>query len=380
MKNIVIILSAAILLTNCGPRNSPKSSLAEAWDSVNDPNRLSQDQYEVNFDILPSEGSLESLPWSDDYWPTYTGGISHRWQLLDFSYDLLNSESLKGAETATLSPAEKYDLFVGRLDFPLTRSERKRTQILKTVEGSFDFDPDFEIPHWEGLCHGWAAAAVNYKEPKPVTLKGATGDAVLFTSADIKALLTYYQQYPGNQTARSTMVSRRCNVSFEELQEKVDSGEMTREQMNEQMESIECRDVNAGSFHVVLTNEIGLRKTSFIIDVTRDAEVWNQPVNSFQSVYENLRGVDANAANGTRREVKVRTEMMYTVEINPETERVATAEKKASYQYILELDRNNNIIGGRWISKDRPDFLWKETRAKFRGYFKALEKIYNESI
>ncbi len=39
-----------------------------------------------------------------------------------------------------LSPAEKYDIYVGRYDYPTVQSEWKRT------------NP--EDAHWEGLCHG----------------------------------------------------------------------------------------------------------------------------------------------------------------------------------------------------------------------------------
>ena len=38
------------------------------------------------------------------------------------------------------------------------------------------------------------------------------------------------------------------------------------------------------------------------------------------------------------------------------------------------------VIGGEWISFDRPDFMWKRINKDFEGYFKGLEKIYKASI
>src|SRR5574343_122515 len=59
-----------------------------------------------------------------------------------------------------LSPAEKYDLYIGRTDFPLTNYELKRTGI-RTKKN---------IPEWEGICHYWAPASYLFDEPGPITV------------------------------------------------------------------------------------------------------------------------------------------------------------------------------------------------------------------
>jgi hypothetical protein len=44
----------------------------------------------------------------------------------------------------------------------------------------------------------------------------------------------------------------------------------------------ECRDINAGAFHVVISNLLGMRGQSLVYDRTFDDEVWNQPVRDFK--------------------------------------------------------------------------------------------------
>ena len=51
----------------------------------------------------------------------------------------------------TLSPAEKYDLY-GDKNWTLTKWERKRTGILKTVR-VLEYVSGHKIPKWFGLCH-----------------------------------------------------------------------------------------------------------------------------------------------------------------------------------------------------------------------------------
>ena len=379
MRILSTTVCMTLLLTGCG-ENSSNSSLKEEWDQKNLPNLISGPDFKAKLSELPKSGSLDVIPWSDDYWATARGGIAYRWQTEDYGFQLMDKETAAEADTSLLSPAEKYDLFVGREDFPLTRAERSRTKIMMTVEGSDTFDPDKEIPMWEGLCHGWAPASFNFEEPGAVSLKGAGGRTIDFTSGDVKALITYYHQYSGNRSTRTSFMSNRCEESYKDLQAAVESGELTQKEMNDKMETAACSDTNAGSFHIVLANEIGIRKKSFIIDKVRDAEVWNHPVSRYSSTIQAKEGVDENAAPDTVKEVLVRTKLTYVVEINPQPQRVTPPEVTDDYEYILELDNEGKIVGGRWLSYKRPDFLWRETKPDFRGYFKALELIYEESI
>ena len=98
---------------------------------------------------------------------SYHGGITYRWnkkidsekdEPLRFGYPILKPYELKNFDLAALSPSEKYDLYLGDLDFTLSKYERERTQIMKTVKGSPRYNKDFKIPEWEGYamlgpCH-----------------------------------------------------------------------------------------------------------------------------------------------------------------------------------------------------------------------------------
>ncbi len=377
MKYIFVAILA--LLSACGP--SSASKLNEAWNNDNDPTIIVGTELSTRFKKLPLSGEVKMKGWSDTYWPTYTGGISLRWLTNEYGYDLI-PESTKDTRFDEQSPAEKYDLVLGRFDFPTVASERQRTEVMKTVEGSKEYQAGFEIPGWFGLCHGWAPASQNFAEPqRPVEVALANGNSVVFYPSDIKALLIYYQQYNGNRSTRTVFAGERCNEEFKKLDEKLAAGEVTKAEVDALKESPECRDVNAGMLHLVLTNEIGKKRVGLVMDRTRDGEVWNQPINSFESqVVEQVDKASPGAAEGTVKELLVETAVYYTVETEPSAEPIGAVEQGALYKYWLELNKQGDIIGGHWVSEARPDFLFRESAPIFQGYFKRLEQIYKASI
>jgi hypothetical protein len=81
------------------------------------------------------------------------------------------------------------------------------------------------------------------------------------------------------------------------------------------------------------------------------------------------------------REVLVETTLRYVAEVPQYWTNVIEKRslKLKYYRYKLELNRDDEIIGGSWVSFDRPDFLWDETVPDFRGYFSPLEKIYKKA-
>ena len=395
--NMKTTLSTLLVLVSL---NSSASVLKEAWNNSNNPTRMQVTRngqnyqvgnynYQNNFYDLPLSGELETKPWSGDYWPTHKGGITNRWysdsywESNDYSYDIISNDEAKSIiDTEHLSPAEKYDIFIGRYDFPLTKHERSRTKIMRTVVDSTEYDPGFDIPTWEGLCHAWAPATLAYVNPSPVTLENKDGIEVRFGSSDVKALLTFFLHY--DKSAANFFLGGRCNTSFDDLLDQLRSGGITQAEYDRQVNSSKCRDTNAGAFHMVLTNQIALLDEGFIADVTRDLEVWNQPVHGYDSkVIKETLGASRGAARGTVKEIEIVTHMYYTVEVGTSwyfLDDYDQSESVLTYHYTLELNKNNEIIGGEWISDERPDFLWKQTTPEFSGFFKQLEEIYNKSI
>ncbi|MBI4705719.1 MAG: hypothetical protein HY744_31895 [Deltaproteobacteria bacterium] len=167
----------------------------------------------------------------------------------------------------------------------------------------------------------------------------------------------------------------------------------------------ECRDTNAGSFHLVLVQYLSdlqkpEAKRGFVADVTREDEVWNQPAYGFESKIEsvqNLADIDdplkAFRAEGTVKIAKVVTQFHYGVENGPyvdyddeNSSRISSKE----YRYTLEIDEKGYVIGGEWdlgssswSSSPAPDFLWapqgKVTDSKTVKY-SVIEKLHACSL
>jgi hypothetical protein len=58
------------------------------------------------------------------------------------------------------------------------------------------------------------------------------------------------------------------------------------------------------------------------------------------------------------------------------TEQKETSKK---YVYWLDLDKDNNILGGDWKSDDRPDFLWVKYKPEgFEGTLSRLPELLND--
>jgi hypothetical protein len=80
----------------------------------------------------------------------------------------------------------------------------------------------------------------------------------------------------------------------------------------------------------------------------------------------------------------VSMKMSYAIEVEPQWNALNDSDYwygvAAKYDYTLELDRNGKIIGGAWISTDRPDFIWLQERPMFAGYYQKLQDIYKASL
>jgi hypothetical protein len=119
------------LLGGCGAR--PATSAAkEHWNNANDPRLLAGD-YVVKLDALPHDAETTLKPWSDTYWPSFKGGLAYRWNAFaggdGFSYDLLTKDDVQAmseGQLRQLSPAEKYDILLGRWGPRSTSRSRSR--------------------------------------------------------------------------------------------------------------------------------------------------------------------------------------------------------------------------------------------------------------
>lgn len=256
---------------------------ADRWNWRNDPRHF-RTEFDYAYENLPSSGAAEHVAWAASYWPYYEGGINYRWQ-----------------GSNVLSPAEKYDQAFNDWEVPegfmdlepwnsytceydeayyeglgpaASWTDRNKGTWL-AHNGVDDDDDGVEdadecsdgwgeydgLESWWGICHAWAPAAILEDEPvEPVTRNGVT-----FEVSDLKALLI--QQYDRSD---AYMVGGRCN---EEELERDENGRITR---------TECRDLNAGSWHVMITNLLGASSRPFVIERTTNYQVWNQPLVGYE--------------------------------------------------------------------------------------------------
>lgn len=338
----------------------------EAWDQLNNPDRL-KEHLEKKWPQLPLSGKLNPSIWQnlwiDSYWQSNKGGIAYRWlptrylsssQRSPFRYQTYTkSEVMRMTldQRSRLSPAEKFDLYMGNYQYPTVEEERKRN--------------NENHPEWFGLCHGMAAAAIHFpSEPSPITVESADGLKIPFGSSDLKALLSFYTGYYSK--AKSRYLGNRCDEV------------RNRASLDSQ---IECRDSNAGTFHLILTNYLGLHQRPFTADLTRDQEVWNYVITDFISrPISRKRGGSAGAAPGTVEEIVVETKIRFTQEGKASWYKMPTKTATKYYQYRLELNADQEIIGGTWLTYDRPDFLWFQQKPIFKDYYQGIEKLYQLSI
>lgn len=354
-------------------------SFAELYDGPNHPNnfrRLMGTNLVLDFDALPISGKLsdDRLGWSEAYWPSNKGGIAYRWNHPNptpFKFKLHTREELQKMsreELDQLSPSELYDIANNDYNYTLTR----RALSLYNPRDLW----------WEGICHGWAQAATHYPEPKPVVVRNNAGIQVPFGSSDVKALLAMHEAY-NYKGEEFGFVGKRCRVNGKVEGEGGSRDTHPNPPASEEAESADCRDVNAGSFHVVTTNMIGILGKGFVADVDRFNDVWNQPVTNYSSQILGDEPVDAvHSAQGIARRIRVKTKFVYGEELmfyspeaaargaknfvskKPVTLTPHQEYRHKDYEYIVELNANGRVIGGEWITETRPDFIWNYKHPK----------------
>jgi len=354
------IIASLVLAASISAIAEPTAKKSTAWDNWNNPYKMDAN-FKSDLNTLPKNGELSSsgLAWPGSYWPNNKGSIAWRWTAKDpkpFKYEspsMYEAKQMTAAKINELSPAEKYDMYVGRYDYP-------------TVEKLFKAHRKGEAI-WHGICHGVAPASLHHREPKTVTVKNADGIEITFYASDVKALLANH--YSKVSDTGIIQVGKRCFVGGKFPLARKSAG---------------CRDVNPGAFHIIIANKLGLSKTGFVADLDRYKQVWNHAAVSFKTkIVSNVSLGKKSPENATRR-VKIRTEVTYQASVEPEKEAIiGTAKAKfdvRKYQYFLDLNSRGQILGGEWISKERPDFMWSKEKDKFKGHWSKLEEIYQANI
>lgn len=358
MMSKFFVISIFFIATNLA--SAETSDFHEAWKGFSEPEIMASG-FTHRFASLPLVGSIKIGPraWSGHYWPSAEGGINVRWNSPGregFKYKSPTKEQLRYmnmGQLVQLSPTEKYDLFTGHYDYPMK-------ELAESTASK-------HAPDWAGICHGWAPATLHHSEPTPKMMTNPDGYLIPFGSDDIKALLSYYYAFH-HETDSTHQMGLRCFFG------RWMGGAKGCEE-----------DLNAGAFHIVMTNMLGLRKEGFVADIDRYKEVWNQPVVAYSSkvLVDNIPK-SKKASELAVKEMKVATDFFYVDEVDHPTWNIIHGTKdqhisKRSYVYRLEIDARGNIVGGEWESDDRPDFLWNREKAtEFEGILYRLPELLND--
>lgn len=384
MKKLMVFATVALA----------SQAYAAKWDKSNNPsyfNIITKGTMTFELNALPLSAKLKDdrIGWSETFWPSNVGGIAYRWNHPDpmpFKYKMHTKEELQKMtqeQLGQLSPAELYDISQGDYKYSLTK------KVLNT------YSP--KDLWWEGICHGWSQAASNYPEPDKTVVTNKDGIKVPFGASDVKGLISMHDAF--NSKGIYARVGDRCAVEGKVPGEAFpEDGDVSMPDPKDANRP-ECADVNAGTFHVVLANMIGKFSKGFVADVDRFNDVWNQPIVGYESkIMEEYPVSAAEFKAGIAKKVRVVTDMSYGDELefwsheaeaegivgfvskSPVTGTPAQTITTRKYEYILELDSFDKIVGGTWISDARPDMLWMKAKdAKFldgRFPLAGLNNIY----
>lgn len=331
------------------------SAITIPWKPYSDP-AIRDLNYQRQFALLPLSGEAldKDKNWASDFWSHKLGSINRRWNAPGKpgfklkSPDRVTAHAMTIEELSLLSATEKLDLLNGDYNYSVVAEVGKIA--------------DKRAPLWWGICNGWSPAAANHNEPTPKTLMSTDGILIPFGSSDIKALISYYYAFR-HWVPNTRQMGRRCTEEGEDCDE----------------------DLNAGSFHIVLANTLGFEGRSFTADVERQDEVWNHNVISYKStiVKDNMKPA-WRSAKGTVKRVQVRSEVVYVSAIRanswePTNGTDAHINATRIWEYTLDLDVNGIIIGGKWESRVRPDFIWSmEKPTFFADNFARLPELLND--
>lgn len=381
--------------------------------NMDDPTNFFCDAFETKLANLPKESRTVLTPWSAYYWSIKSGGLSFRYnqvnsalstykasvesynQPADHNRFSKNSTFFANMVNNVYSPSEKYDLLVGDLAYTLTNSAKAEGERMSKDENG-------DVAGWMGKCHGWTPASINEPRPvKSVSLTAADGVTVItFYPEDIKALATLFWAEAQYTTK---FLGSRCNYkNFTDIPSDSETG---------LWDDYSCFTVNPATLTITIANQIGLRKKNLIFDPDSNGQIWNQPVFGYSMSYfnpitnvpgqleeskvsmlnisENLNstkflnffskkvGAKTKYAVGVRMHIEFVFENPPQKGMNSKPDNIDTRD----YKYVLELDENDNIVGGEWTKNSHPIFIWNpsETETPF-GYGDDVVKTFDGTV
>lgn len=223
-----LALPAALAMHACAPEAATESAGENAELAPYPHFQGAEFRGERNFAALINtylEGKIEPTPWAGYWWPYTANGIA--------------------AGGRGGSPAGKYDAVRGGTTGAQNWEASMHGSRVKGVQG------------WWGHCNGWCVASALFPEPK----EDVKVNGVVFTNADVKALLT--------EAGMATSADYYGN--------RVDFGN--------DYSTPKYTDTVPDQYFLILTNYIGKLKQAVLIDRYTGDQVWNQPLAGYRMEY-----------------------------------------------------------------------------------------------
>ncbi len=344
-------------------------------------------------------------PWSGSYWANRAGGIGVRYKNSNLRENARIALGTGNARRETqsnlaelqeklyelteeqlgeLSPAEKYDLLVGDLNFTFTKQLSLKIEENKEHWGATTF--------WTGICHGWAPASIHLPRPSKMLrlpILGGTRTLPVYPD-DIKAMGSFLWANMANNSEQM-FSGNRCNQKYPKVDRK--TGEIVP-LINFSRQADECGDTDPLIMHLVTVNRIALMKRSFVVEIDFNSPVNNHPLSGYELKFFNLND---HKKDGTLREtivplsslkkdilagsrhpkathvVGVEMKLLLGHWQNPKRSDINTPADDSTLEdtiiYQLDLDARGEPLKGHWrsarnpnsIGKLRfPDFIWND--------------------
>jgi hypothetical protein len=366
------------------------AALADRWDWVNNPDRFGG---EMSFQLgdLPTTGEATQVPWAPSYVPVYeldANAPDAVTEAADLWLPLYDDEGSTTWDDLADS-VEACPLFsTVSTDLPSERPVQYWSGLSWLPRDEQEDAGSDEL--YLGLCHAWVGASILEPEPRLPVSSTRAG----LTATDLKSLAVLDYTTISASTSGSV-----CSFDVGDDTLTIDEDGFIAEPMSyayvgdgltvdedgfivnpeyhtggDDILSIDedgfivdpgCYDGNAGTFHVLLTNMLGLQGLSFAVDRSPFNALQLAPVVSYQlTVFDGLDEADLEGLlddvgwqlldTGATSYAFVQTMVTY---LDPRTD---AALPEQAYAYILELDETGAITGGTWAAGNlsaAPDFF-----------------------
>jgi len=221
----------------------------------------------------------------------------------------------------TAEVLRKYDRAFNRgLRSAVAWEQRDSAANKEVPKGFFGFLAGPQTPDWYGHCNGWTAASIRHAEPQ----RSVKAGGVVFSPADLKALLAEIYVYNDDQVLAG---------------------------LNS--------DLNAGTFHAILSNWLGRSSHAIAMDSDPTKEKWNYPIYGYSSsfAYHSPYAVEVNTNIKFAKDSEER-----------EYNKSPTYNQVNLFHYLLRLNHRGEIIGGHFYrDSTKIDFLWVPLSPKRAG-------------